>query len=359
MHWPTIGTAAFLCVTCAPAQAQWLNYPTPGLPRTADGKPNLSAPAPRTSDGKPDLSGVWRMGAGKYRLNVAADLTPGEILPWAAAASRRSLDNLGANNEVARCLPPGPRIMANSVLFKIVQTPLLTLFLHESDNNYFRQVFTDGRELPKEPNPAWFGYSVGHWEQETFVVETTGFNGKAALDAFGHPHTEALRLTERYRRRDFGHIDLEMTYDDPNAYARPFTVTQDLRFIPDDELLEFVCNENERDVAHLVGRTGPTIRVAPDLLARYAGTYEAGPGNRIVITVDGDQLMVDQRGLGPLPLTPQSEKNFLLEAPGLGPPSQYEFLLNPQGIVTDLVWHRASGEDLKVVRTNASGPEQK
>jgi hypothetical protein len=201
--------AALMLLMCVPGAAQWHNYPTPGIPRTADGKPNLSAPAPRTADGKPDLSGIWRTTASRYTLNVAADLKAGEIQPWAAAASRHSLENFQKDEPGARCLPPGPKITFMA-LFKIVQTPTVLVLLHEAVNSIFRQILMDGRDLPKDANPTWLGYSVGHWKGDNLVVETAGFNDKTTLDAFSHPHTEALHITERFRRRDFGHLELQM-----------------------------------------------------------------------------------------------------------------------------------------------------
>src|SRR5262249_17723756 len=140
-------------------------------------------------------------------------------------------------------------------LFKIVQTPDVVVLLHEAANSIFRQILTDGRTLPEDPNPSWLGYSVGHWEENTLVVETAGFNDKTSLDTFGHPHTEQLRIIERFRRRDFGHLEIQITFDDPKAYNRPWTITVGAQRIPDVELLESVCNENEQDSEHLVGKT--------------------------------------------------------------------------------------------------------
>ena len=326
-----------------PAWAQWLKYPTPGMPRKADGTPDLTAAAPRTADGRPDLSGTWRMGPGRHRLNITTDLPREDVLPWAQAASKRSLDSLGADRAGDLCLPAGPAIAYRSTLFKIVQTPGLTLVLYEADGNYVRQIFSDGRALPTDPNPSWLGYSIGRWDGDVLVVETIGFNGKSRLDGFGHPYTEALRMTERYRRRDFGRIDLEITYDDPGAYKRPFTVTQTLQFQPDNEILESVCAENERDAPRLVGRTRPPATVAPAVLAQYAGTYEIGPGRLIVVTVVEGQLWVEQGGNGPVPLNAESDTTFMLELGALGPPTRFDFFKNATGEVTHLTWERPAG----------------
>ena len=236
--------------------AQWQGYPTPGMPRTPDGKPNLSARAPRTADGKPDLSGIWM--APRIRVNVADGLKPGDAVPfqpWAKALFEERRGNNSKDDPSARCLPTGITLRATlATPMKIVQNPGLTLVLYES-RTQFRQIFTDGRPLPKAVDwPAWQGFSVGKWEGDTFVVETTGTNGKFWLDQAGHPATDSFHLTERFKRRDFGHLDLEMTIDDPKAYTKPWTVYVDLLLQPDTELLEFICEENERDAGRMVGK---------------------------------------------------------------------------------------------------------
>src|SRR5271166_2135544 len=173
-----------------PAGAQWLNYPTPGIPRTADGKPNLSAPAPRTADGKPDLSGIWRGPRNsKYLNNIAADLKPNEIQPWAQAVYQQHVSNLGADSPRAHCLPDPPTYYHLASISRIVQTPALTLIVSEgiSNSGVTRTIFTDGRGLPEDMNPTWLGYSIGHWEGDTLVVTTAGFNDRTWLDFSGHP----------------------------------------------------------------------------------------------------------------------------------------------------------------------------
>src|SRR5262249_22477755 len=133
---------------------------------------------------------------------------------------------------------------------KVIQTPRLIVMIFESDST-IRQIYTDGRSLPEDPQPAWLGYSVGKWDHDTLVVETAGFNDKSWLDAFGHPHSDALRVTERYRRRDFGHMDVEMTFDDPKMYTKPFTIKFTQRLLADSDILESFCAENEKDRAHM------------------------------------------------------------------------------------------------------------
>lgn len=237
-----------------PLQAQWLNRPTPGIPRTADGKVNLTAPAPKLADGTPDLSGIWMEAGLKYLINVAADLKEVPFQPWAAEEYKRRMDTRGKDDPNNFCLPSGiPEKEAVTSPWKIVQTPRVIIILYES-RTIFRQIFTDGRKLPEDPNPTWQGYSIGHWEGDTLVTETAGTNGKAWLDTNGHPVTEALKVIERFHRRDFGHLDLEITIDDPKAYTKPWTVHQTAEFQPDTELLEYICEENNKDVGHFVGK---------------------------------------------------------------------------------------------------------
>jgi hypothetical protein len=241
----------------AAAWAQWVNVPKGSIPRTPDGKPNLTAPAPKLPDGKPDLSGVWEPEANKYVRDIAADLKPGEVpfQPWAKALYEQRIDGSHSREDPdANCLPQGvPKINAAPAPWRIVQTPGYIVIVYEAFN-LWRQVFLDGRRRARDLNPTWMGYSIGNWEGDTLVVDTAGFNGKAWLDQLGKPSTEALHVIERFRRKDFGHMDLRVTIDDPKAYTRPWTVTQEVHLLPDAELLEFICNENNRDVAHLPGQ---------------------------------------------------------------------------------------------------------
>lgn len=237
-----------------PASAQWLKYPTPGIPRLPDGKPNLAAPAPKSPDGKPDLSGTWEPRFG-YTGNIAKDLKPGEVpfQPWAEALYQHRQDTMGKDDPQARCVLSGvPRENVVPYPFKILNTTGMIVILYEALHSY-RQIFMDGRELPQNPNPTWMGYSIGRWEGDTLVVESSGFVDNNWLDNGGHPGTEAMRLTERFRRRDFGHIDLQMTIDDRKAYTKPWTVNLGFN-LADTELIEYVCDENEKDTGHLVGK---------------------------------------------------------------------------------------------------------
>jgi hypothetical protein len=262
------------------AHAQWLNHPAPGVPRLANGKVDLKAKAPRTRDGKPDLSGVWQTELAtaeeiasrsnpvadalvvpgddprtfsRYFFNVLADFTDADapMRPETVEYMRKLGEVLGGNSS-GTCLPHGlPETdLMSYAPFKIIQTPGVTAVLYELDNTY-RQIYTDGRPLPKDPQPTWGGYSVGRWEGDTLVVDAAGFNDRTRLDGARHPHSEALHIQERFHRRDFGHLDVTITIDDPVWYTRPFTVKATEILLPDNDVLETVCNENERDAAHI------------------------------------------------------------------------------------------------------------
>jgi hypothetical protein len=333
------------------APAQWLNYPAPGIPRTADGKPNLSAPRPLTADGKPDLSGVWAgPGAGGYDRNIAKDLKPGDIQPWAEALYQQRVLDMGKDAPRASCLPD-PFAYYHAVdVARFVQTPGLIVVLYQgTTNSVHRTIFTDGRKLPDDPNPSWMGYSVGRWEGETLVVETSGFTDRSWLDIEGHPHTDALRIIERFHRRDFGHMDLELTIDDPKAFTRPFSFRMDKVLTPDTDLLESVC-ENDRSVPHMLGGTA-TITLAPEILSKYVGTYEYANGREALITSAGELLFLQEGGNSlKLPLAANSEKIFVSRTEG----NWIEFSRDAQGAVSGFVYH-GGGVERKAVRKSA-GP---
>jgi hypothetical protein len=254
-HRIVIAATLAALVATGPASAQWFKQPTPGIPRTADGKPDLTAPAPKTADGKMDPSGLW-LTQGIYIGDIAKDLKPGEVpfQPWAEALYKHRRETQSKDDPTGHCIPGGvPRSDAVPYPFKILVTPGIVVVLYEAVHSY-RQIFTDGRSLPKDPNPNWLGYSVGRWDGDTFLVESAGFNDNVWLDNFGHPATESLRVTERFRRKDFGHMEIQITIDDPKAYTKPWTVTLPLVLQPDTEILEYICSENERDLQHLVGK---------------------------------------------------------------------------------------------------------
>jgi hypothetical protein len=261
------------------ASAQWLKYPAPGTPRTRDGKPNLTAPAPRASNGKPDLSGVWHVEPtpleemkrlfgkdidtlqvpgmeidtiSKYAINIFQDLKPEEwpVRPEVADVLKRRGDDLPEALPLTHCLPGGiPLSTMVSEVSKIVQTPGLIIIMLELGG--VRQIYTDRRKHMADNSPSWFGYSIGSWQGDTLVVDTVGFNGKSWLDVIGHPQSEAAHIVERYRRRDFGHMDIEITIDDRTWYTRPFTVKVTHLLQADTDILEYFCNENEKDRQHM------------------------------------------------------------------------------------------------------------
>jgi hypothetical protein len=273
---------AVLCTAAvATAHAQWLNYPAAGIPRTKDGKPNLAAPVPRAANGKPDLSGVWTTDATprqemdrlfpdinalavpgddpntfpKYFLNVFSDYKNEDvpIRPEALQVFLARAKSLGKDNPTSHCLPAGiPMGDLLPIPRRFVHLPNLMVILYEGINPQ-RMIYLDGRKHILE-QPAWQGYSVGRWEGDTLVVDTRGFNDRTWLDAFGHPHTEALHIVERFTRRDFGHMEVQMTFEDPGAYTKPFSIRFTQTLTPDTDVIELVCGENEKDRQHLVGQ---------------------------------------------------------------------------------------------------------
>jgi hypothetical protein len=277
-----ISCLALVAIFPAALGAQWLNYLDPHTPRTKDGKPNLSAPAPRVH-GKPDLSGIWQAestsrkelafmfppGVGllqggvnglgeddpqKYFLNILADYKPGTE-PLTPQAGAKFLQKLQSNTKPASlCMPatvPTTELLPSP--YRIVQTPDLTLLLFESDT-VFRQIHTDGRKHPDDPQPSFMGYSVGHWEGDWFVVEARGFNDRADLDAMGHFHSDKMRVTERFHRRDFGHMELEITIDDPATFSKPVVIKSNQVLLPDTDVMESFCTEGEQDQPHMPGK---------------------------------------------------------------------------------------------------------
>jgi hypothetical protein len=327
---------------------QWLNYPAPGIPRTPDGKPNLSAPTPRGPDGKPDLSGVWNgPGAGSYDRNIARDLKPSDIQPWAEAIYQQRVRDMGKDAPRANCLPD-PFVYYHMVdVARFVQTPGVIVVLYQgTTNSVHRTIFTDGRGLPKDPNPAWMGYSIGHWEGDTMVVETAGFNDRGWLDIEGHPHTEALHITERFLRRDFGHMNLEITIDDPKTFTRPFSLRIEKTLTPDTDLLESIC-ENDRSIPHMLG--GTTKALTPEILSKYTGVYEFSPGREATITAEGGLLFL-REGTNPLkrPLAADSETVFISRTEG----DRLEFLTDAGGRVTEFIYHGGNSDRRAVRKSN-------
>ena len=262
--------------------AQWLTYPTARVPRLSNGQPNLTAPPPRTPDGRPDYSGLWEpdtragtqvsvqltalkieaSGSGDNTVvfppewfNIGAQLKDGlPYRPWARQLrDSRNAEN-SKDNPDAKCLPMGPFLdHSNRSPRKIVQVLGLVIILYEKSFAY-RQIFTDGRPLPIDPQPSFYGYSSGKWEGDTLVVQTVGLRDNGWADQEGSPITEAAKVTERFRRPNFGSLEIELTVDDAKAYTAPWTVTLRQHIKLDTDLLEYVCNENEKDASHLVGK---------------------------------------------------------------------------------------------------------
>jgi hypothetical protein len=287
--------ALAIAATTAPAAAQWLHQPTRGVPRTADGNVNLTAPAPRMPDGRPDLSGMWQLNPGTYVIDAAQDLNPEDIQPWAAARFRERLENF-ARGDPACFLPSGPRYYITGVP-KIVQTAGQLIVLY--DDLTYRQIFLDGRTVPTDPNPSFMGYSAGRWEGDTLVVESTGLDERTLLDTGGHPHTDKMKVTERFHRTDLGHMDLQVTFDDRTIYAKPMVVPVQMRLVVDDELIEYVCRENEKDYDRIKGRASDRKEPVPlDVLSRYVGAYvytvPGGSETRVIaVTLLEGELMID------------------------------------------------------------------
>ena len=346
MKYVVLGAAMAMMLSAAmPADAQWLKTKTPGIPRTKDGKPDLKAPAPKTPDGKPDLSGIWHAEVGGYFLDVTLDLKPGEILPWAEALAKERASRFSTDHPFYRCMPDiGPTY--NLARFKFVQNASTLAMLPEGGP--FRQILIDGRALPEDPQPTWMGYSVGHWEGRTLVVDSAGFNDRTWLDAGGHPHTEALRTTERYVRKDFGHMEIQITYNDPKAYTRPWTITLQAELNADTELLEDVCNENNKSTGQHFVVTDDDRRkvqsefvVPADVLASYAGPYlmkiEGKEIPSSVVIENGRLLVVPPVG-GKFPLVAESETRFSAYGAPL------IFRKDSNGAVTGFTIHTVEGD---------------
>jgi len=318
--------------------AQWLDLPTPGIPRTADGKPDLKAPLPRTANGRPDLSGLWLPDGNMYSGNLIQDVKDEAIFrPEAEVLYLTRVGNFSKDDPHSRCLPEGPHQIFGTggpdhSLYRIMQSPNIVAILFEGGG--FRQVFLDGRNLPKDPSPTWNGYSIGHWDGDTLVVESNGFNDLSWLDGAGHPHTEDLRITERFRRIDFGHMQFEITFDDPQVLVKPLSRSIDVKYAADTEMLEYVCNEGERDAVHYQGKTREGIKISPDILAQYVGTYESKTGTKLAIVLSGGQLF-----MGSFPMAAISERVFE------SADSNVEFFMGPDGRVTHLIDHAVEGDE--------------
>ena len=245
-------TALAVVVLTAATAAQYLKLRDPKLPRNPDGTPNLTAPAPRLPDGTIDLGGLWNAVDGKFLTNIAqrAGFTA-PFTPEAAAIFKQRQETEGRDRPAGRCLPHTvpDAMLIPGYPWKIIQTPGVTVILFESFTDY-RQIFTDGRDYPVEKAPTWMGYSLGKWQGDTFVVTTVGFNDKGWLDDGGHPRSEQMKVTEQFRRKDVGHLEVEFTFEDPKSYTRPWSVTVPFVLLPDTDIIENFC-ENETDIQHI------------------------------------------------------------------------------------------------------------
>ncbi len=260
-------------ISASPLAAQWLKYPTAGVPRSRDGKANLTAPTPRTPEGKPDFSGMWLTADGmpcnklaegfqqcgselpmsRYGINIGAGLPGGlPYQPWAAEQVKYQTEQNSKDDPHARCLPDTfVRLYGLPHMQKFVQVPGLLMMIYELNASY-RQVFTDGRPLPADPQPSWNGYSSGKWEGDTLVIDSTGFRDGLWLDILGSPMTDAAKVRERIRRPDYGHLEIEVSVDDSKAYTKPWTVTLKQNVVVDTELVDEICLENEK--SRLIGK---------------------------------------------------------------------------------------------------------
>ena len=336
----TIAALLFL-VAVTPVAAQWLTLPTPNVPRLDDGAVDLSAPIPLTAAGRPDLTGLWRPS------RIQGDLDDrSKFQDWVSALIDEREGRYFADDPRFSCLPSGPSnitIASNSYgLRRILQHPSMVAMLY-NDMTY-RQIFMDGRELESDPLPTWMGYSVGRWDGDTLVVDSNGYNGQTWLSR-GLSHTDQLRITERYRRSSFGHIELDVTYEDPGAFESELHAVIDMEFIADDEMLETVCAEaygGERSgwTGDVTGVEGAAIEMSPETLAKYVGVYRGiylGNVVTVAVTMEEGELYMQRNNAPSSPLIPQSESAFIHN--GLG----FVFSFDDDGVATEVSEVHVSG----------------
>jgi len=336
-------TTFILLALTTPLAARWLILPTPDIPRTADGEPDLSVPAPLAADGHPDLTGLWRP------QRVRSDLRDrSNLQPWVRTLIDEREKTYFADNPRFKCLPAGPDNLTtagNSYgLRRILHYSNMIAMLY-NDGTY-RQIFMDGRELEPDPLPTWVGYSVGHWEGDTLVVESNGYNDKTWLGR-GISHTERLRITESYRRSDFGQMQVDVIYEDPGAFESPLHAFIEMEFAADEVMLETVCNEaygGEEGSwsSQVMERDETAVEVAPEVLAKYVGTYNGMYLRNFVtieVTLEDGELFFQKNNGARQRLIPQSETSFLEGGGGLG----YIFTVERDGMATDILEVHVSG----------------
>jgi hypothetical protein len=351
--------------------AQWPSYLTPGVPKTPDGKPNLSAPAPRMPDGKPDLSGLWEnaplgvgqrgtpppaQAAGQPPLATFFDIGAGfkeglPFRPWAAELVKQRRADNDKDNPDAHCLPMGLlQFHEHPQPRKIVQAKDVVLIIYEA-NYGLRQIFLDGRTLPgNDPQPWWYGYSVGRWDGDTLVAQTTGLRDNGWLDIWGSPLTDQARITERFRRLNYGTLQIDVTIDDPKAYTQPFTVRFNQRLTPEAELIEFICGENERSAPHLLGRETTSAQIFsldPRVFDGYVGRYQLAPGRIVTMTRQGDRFFAEFiSGQPPFEIMAAGPREFFLQAFD----ARFTFEVDASGRATAVVVHTDSDQRAPRVR---------
>jgi hypothetical protein len=339
--------ALILMAGTLPAFAQWLDHPWPGIPRTADGKPDLSAAAPRTVDGKPDFTGIWD---GPPPVTV---LEPGTLKPWVAELASERQDNYYRTRPFYQCRPSGPETERFAGWKRLLQTPSTLAILN--DDLTYRVIHLDGRELEEDPAPSWMGFSAGHWEGDTLVVESNGFNEETWVSRYGVSHTTALKVTERYRRTDFGHLQVDVTFEDPEAF-KPWGFTVYMQLQADTEMLESVCERSSETWEGTISDTeAQGVNVPLDVLERYVGIYTGIYGGRErsyeVTLVDGQlfaSIVGDYNAVGlgaagldegaSRALLPISQTSF--EGLGLG----YTFVVDDDGMATNMILTHVSGD---------------
>jgi len=331
-----------------PASSQWLDRPWPGIPRTADGSPDLSAPTPRTADGTPDLTGLWN------GPPPVSDLDPAILQPWVADLAGERQVEYYKTRPLFTCLPNGPETESAGGWKRYVQTPDMLVILNEDLT--WRVIHLDGRELETSPFPSFAGHSTGHWEGDTLVIESNGFNDQTWVSRYGVSHTEALRVTERITRMDFGHLRIDATFTDPDAFTAPWGYTSNMRLQPDTGMLESVCERgSETWEGRLTDAADKGVSVPPEILARYVGTYRGiytdGPrtyevtlsGNELIARIVGNYSALGLGAAGleqgvPRTLVPLSETLF----DGLG--LSYRFVVNDDGEIEAFILSHVSGD---------------